>query len=136
LNKDPFYGVGIIARPKFGEIFQSFVIGTSATAGAEHHRQIGVFLLDTFQYFIQTVNVVDIKMGLLVFQISRINIGDGAIAIPFEVSDSGIFGFQPVYHVEDIILYFGVTQVEYQLIPEVILVAVRETDDPVFVFFI
>ena len=38
LNENTFQGIGVVARPKFCEIFQSFVVGTPATTGTQHHR--------------------------------------------------------------------------------------------------
>ena len=52
--------VCVVAAPEFCVLFQSFVVATGATAGAEHHWHVWIFVFDTFQYIVYTTYMVDI----------------------------------------------------------------------------
>ena len=54
----------------------------------------------------------------------------------FEESDIRIFCHQIVHNSEHIILYFRITQIQNQLVTEIILVTVRKMNHPVFMLFI
>ena len=60
LDEDTFYRIRIIARPKLCEVFQRFIIRTSAATGAKHHRQVRIFGFYTFQNIIQSFYMFNI----------------------------------------------------------------------------
>ena len=79
--------------------------------------------------------MIDIELSLFVFQIGRIDIGDGAVAIPLKESYIRVFRHNLIDYAEYEILYFGIAQVEYQLIAVIISFTVRIMDCPVGMCF-
>ena len=75
-------------------------------------------------------------MGLLIFQIRRVDIRYRAVAIPLEIGDTRIFRHQIVYHTIYIILDFRISQIQNHLISKVILVTIRQMDHPVLMLLI
>ena len=75
-------------------------------------------------------------MGLLIFQIRRVDIRYRAVAIPLEIGDARIFRHQIVYHTIYIILNFRISQIQNHLISKVILVTIRQMDHPVLMLLI
>ena len=136
LDKQTFDRVRVITRPELGEVSERFIVDTPATARTKHHRQIRVLRFNTFQYIIQTANIVDVQVRLFLLQIRRVDISDRAIAIPFEESDTGIFSHQIIHYSKYEVLHFRIAQVKYQLITEVIFIPIGKMDDPVFMFLI
>ena len=67
-----------------------------------------VFLGYPFEYVIDTSYMVDIQLILLLFKIGGIDIGNRAVAIPFEESQIRILDHDIIHHAEYIILYFRV----------------------------
>ena len=88
----PLQGVGIVAAPKLGEVLQRLIIAACASARAEHHGHPGILRADALHHIVYAAHVVDIHIALPVFEIGRVNIGDGAVAVPLEVSHAGVFG--------------------------------------------
>ena len=79
--------------------------------------------------------MVYIQTSLCTFQIRRIDIGNRAVAIPFEISDTRIFLQQLIHNAIYIILHLRITQIEYQLVTIVIGFTVRVMDCPVRMLF-
>ena len=131
LDKDTLHSVGVVACPEFGEVLQCFVVATCTSAGTQHHRKGRIFILHPFKYLVQSAYMFDVEMRLLVFEVGRIDVGNGAVAVPFKVCDARIAGHQFVHNTENIVLHFGITEVQYQLITEVIGFSVGQMDGPV-----
>ena len=135
LNENTFQRIGIVTRPKFRKILQCFVIATGAPSRTQHHGQMRIFGFQTFQYPVNAPHMVYIQLRLFFFQIRRIDIGYRTVAIPFEKGDFRIFRHESVNNAINKILHFRITQVQYQLIPEIIQLAVGQVNDPFRVFF-
>ena len=136
LDEQPLQGVGVVAGPEFGEVLQRLIVDAAASAGAEHHRQVGVFGLDAVEHLVEAAHVVHVEVGLLVLQVGRVDVGDGAVAVPLEIGDARVLGHQPVHYAEHEVLDFRVGQVEHHLVAEVVFVAVGQMDDPVLVLLV
>ena len=52
LDEKAFYGVSIVTAPIFSEVFQSFVVASTATARAKHHAKFWIVGMDTIENFI------------------------------------------------------------------------------------
>ena len=79
--------------------------------------------------------MVDIKLSLFIFQIGRINICDGRVAVPFKESHFRILCQDLIHYTIYKVLYFRIAKIEYQLITVIICFAVRQLDSPVGMFF-
>ena len=134
LDINTFHRIGIVTAPELCEVLQCFIIAPRTATGAKHHRYIGIIRLYTFQNVVYTTHMVYIKLSLFVFQISGIDIGDGAVAIPLEESDIGIFLHNVFYNTIYIILHFRVAKIQYQLIAVIIRFAVRQLNGPIRMF--
>ena len=53
--------------------------------------------------------MVDIQLILFLLEVRRIDIGNRAVAIPFEESQIRILGHDIIHYAEYVILYFRVT---------------------------
>lgn len=61
----------------------------------KHHRHIGILVLDAFQHIVYPTDMIHIKLSLLIFSVWRVDVGYGAVAVPFKICHIGIFG-QPI----------------------------------------
>ena len=104
LDVKTLYRIGIVTRPKFGEIIQRPIIAPGPSPGAKHHRDMRIFGFDTLKDVIKPTHIIHIQMLLFFFQIRRIRIGNRAIAIPFEVCQIRILGQELVHHSENEVL--------------------------------
>ena len=75
--------------------------------------------------------MIDIQILLFLFQVGRIDIGDRAVAVPFEEGQIGILLHDLLHYTIDIILHGGIAEVEHQLIPIIIGLPVWQSDGPV-----
>ena len=75
-------------------------------------------------------------MGLLVLEVVRVDIGDGAVAVPLEIGNAGIVCHEAVHYTEHEVLYLWVAQVEHHLVAEVVFVAVGQMDYPILMLFV
>ena len=134
LDISTFYRIGIVAAPEFGEVFQRLIIATGTTTGTKHHRNIRIIFLHAFHHIIHTTYMVDIQIALFFLQIRRVDIGNRAVTIPLEECDVRIFLHQFFYYTVNIILYFRIAQIEYQLVTVIITVSIFIVDSPVRMF--
>ena len=72
-------------------------------------------------------------MRLLFLEIGRVGIDDRAVAVPFEIGDAGIFCHQPIHDAEDEFLYFGIGEIQHQLVAEILFVPVGIAQYPIAV---
>ena len=128
MDEQAFYRVGIVAAPKFSIVFQCFVVAACAAAGAKHHGDVRVFRFYTFQHFVNSAYMIDVKLSLLVLQIRRIDVGDRRVTVPFEECHFRILSQNLVYYAEYEVLYFRVAEVKNQLVAVVICLTVRQGD--------
>ena len=75
--------------------------------------------------------MVDVKLLLLLSQVRRVDVGDRAVAIPFEEGKIRILSHQFVDYTERIILYFRIAHVENQLVTVVVSLPVGQMDGPI-----
>ena len=68
---------------------------------------------------------------MLILQVGRISICHHPVAIPLDESYPGICGQHAVDYVVYKFLHFGVSEVEHQLVPEIMFGTVRQFQDPV-----
>ena len=134
LDIDTFYRIRIIAAPELGKIFQCFIIATGTTTGAKHHRDIRIILLHTFQNIINTTDMVNIQLPLFILQIRGIDIGNRAVAIPFEKSNFRVLFHYILYNTIHIVLHFRIAKVKHQLVTIIIRIAIRQHDRPIRMF--
>ncbi len=112
-----------------------FYMGVS-TLSQLINGQVRILGLNPVEHLIESANIIDIELFLIFTFEIRVNIGDGAIAIPFEISYFRIFCHKIVNDTEYVILNLGVSQVEHELVAEIVFVAVGEGYNPVFVLLI
>ena len=134
LDINTFYRIRIIAAPELGKVFQCFIIATGTTTGTKHHRDIRIILLHTFQDIIDTADMVNIQLSLFILQIRRIDIGDRAVAIPFEENNFWILFHYILYNTVYIILHFRIAKVKHQLVTIIIRITIRQHDRPIRMF--
>ena len=75
-------------------------------------------------------------MGLLVLEVVRVDIGDGAVAVPLEIGNAGIVCHEAIHYTEHEVLHLWVAQVEYHLVAEVVFIAVGQVDYPILMLFV
>ena len=78
--------------------------------------------------------MINIQLFLFLFQIRRVDVCDGTVAIPFEEGKFRVLCQQVVHDTEHKVLYFWIRQVQYQLVAVVVSLAVRQFDNPIRMF--
>ena len=134
LHVDALEGIGIVTNPELVEPGQDAVTCTTTAAGAGLDDQVGILGADTVTDRRESLMVADIELGLPVGRKIRTAVAaDGHVGVPFDVSDAGIVGHEPVHDAEDIVLHGGIAQVKDDLAAAAPLddVAAGGVDDPV-----
>ena len=136
LDEETFQGIGVVACPELGEVGERLVVNTSATSGTKHHGKVGVLGLDALQYVIESAYIIYIQMGLLVLEMVRVDVGDGAVTVPLEIGNAGIVCHEAIHYTEHEVLHLWVAQVKYHLVAEVVFIAVGQVDYPILMLFV
>ena len=131
LNVDALVGIGVVRAPKFGEIAQRFVVAAGPAAGTQHHGHARILCCNALQHLIQTTHVIDIQIALALAERRRIDVGDRAVAVPFEVSHLRMVGENGINHAKNMVLHGGIGQIEHQLVTIIIGFAVGLPNDPI-----
>ena len=110
LDEETLQGVGVVACPELGEVGERLVVNTSATSGTKHHGKVGVLGLDALQYVIESAYIIYIQMGLLVLEVVRVDVGDGAVTVPLEIGNAGIVCHEAIHYTEHEVLHLWVAK--------------------------
>ena len=95
-----------------------------------------MLILHATEHIVDSADVVHIKLSLPVVGVRGVDVGDGAVAVPFEICHTGVLGENIVNNAEHIVLHLGVAHVKHKLVAVIICLPVGLFYNPVGMFLV
>ena len=77
MDEEPLDGVCVVAAPKLGKVTKSRDVRPATTTRAHHHIEVRVLGLHTVEHLVETPNIINIQVALILLQVRGIDIRDG-----------------------------------------------------------